>query len=81
MSKLKKDQTSMQRYIKLLIPQGNDNDGFTVSNEFERVFFKYSAQGLDNQTEEMMNEWIYNKVKQEDDAIFKGISSHSKIKT
>ena len=68
-------------YAKLLTPKGNNIDGFAVSNDFEKVFFKYSSQGLNNQVEEMMNDWISNKVKQEEEEIFKDIKFHSQIKT
>ncbi|MBJ7592178.1 hypothetical protein [Aeromonas veronii] len=77
MSKLK--NRKVIGYAKLLAPKGNELDGYTVSNEFEKTFFKYSSQGLDNQAEEMMADWIYNKIKQEEDAIFQGISNHQKI--
>lgn len=77
MSKLK--NRKVIGYAKLLVPKGNELDGYTVSNEFEKTFFKYSSQGLDNQAEEMMADWIYNKIKQEEDAIFQGISNHQKI--
>lgn len=79
---MKKNETLKRRgYAKLLIPKGNDVDGFAVSNEFEKVFFKYSSQGLTNQIEEMMNDWVSDKVQLEEDAIFKGIKHHSRIKT
>ncbi|EPH3275854.1 hypothetical protein PXI32_003707, partial [Enterobacter hormaechei] len=68
-------------YAKLLTPKGNSNDGFAVSNDFEKVFFKYSSQGLSNQVEEMMNDWISEKVRSEEEAIFKDIKHHSRIKT
>lgn len=68
-------------YAKLLMPKGNDMDGFAVSNDFEKVFFKYSSQGLSNQVEEMMNDWVSNKVRLEEEAIFKDIKFHSRIKT
>lgn len=68
-------------YAKLLTPKGNDTDGFAVSNEFEKVFFKYSSQGLNNQVEEMMNDWISEKVRSEEEAIFKDIKIRSRIKT
>ncbi|WP_413163427.1 hypothetical protein [Aeromonas salmonicida] len=84
MSTLKKRQEKPNinsfGYAKLLTPKGNEVDGYTVSNDFEKVFFKYSSQGLDTQAEEMMNDWIINKVVQEEAAIFQGISSHHRIK-
>ncbi|HFK7189060.1 conserved hypothetical protein [Serratia proteamaculans] len=68
-------------YAKLLTPKGNDSDGFAVSNDFEKVFFKYSSQGLNNQVEVMMKDWISDKVRVEEEAIFKDIKSHFRIKT
>jgi ATP-dependent protease HslVU (ClpYQ) peptidase subunit len=68
-------------YAKLLTPKGNDADGFAISNEFEKVLFKYSSQGLNSQVEEMMNDWISDKVRSEEEAIFKDIKIHSRIKT
>ncbi|WP_449545974.1 hypothetical protein [Lelliottia amnigena] len=68
-------------YAKLLMPKGNDMDGFAVSNDFEKVLFKYSSQGLNNQVEDMMNDWVSNRVRLEEEAIFKGIKFHSRIKT
>jgi hypothetical protein len=36
---------------------------------------------LSNQVEEMMNDWISEKVRSEEEAIFKDIKHHSRIKT
>lgn len=77
----KPQQIQKTGYAKLLNPKGNSSDGFAVSNDFEKVFFKYSSQGLNNQVEEMMNDWISDKVRSEEEAVFKDIKAHFRIKT
>lgn len=67
-------------YAKLLTPKVIA----TMALRFQmtlKKFFKYSSQGLSNQVEEMMNDWISEKVRSEEEAIFKDIKHHSRIKT
>ena len=44
------------RYAKLSNPKGNEADGYSVNNDFEKVYLKYEAQGLFNQVDAMMDD-------------------------
>ncbi len=68
------------RYAKLLNPKGNEADGYSVNNDFEKVYLKYEAQGLFSQVDAMMDDWIDNRVQTKEAHIFKGIKKHRSIK-
>lgn len=67
------------KYTKLMKPKGNPSDGYSVSNDFEKVYLKYSSQGLNNQVEVMMDDWVKNRVDEINESIFRDIKKHSLI--
>lgn len=68
------------RYARLSNPKGNEADGYSVNNDFEKVYLKYEAQGLFSQVDAMMDDWIDNRVQTKEAHIFKDIKKHHLIK-
>ncbi|CQH58723.1 hypothetical protein ACMVCI_002556 [Yersinia enterocolitica] len=68
------------RYLEMMRPKGNLEDGYAISNKFDKVFAQQAAKQNKQNIEEMMDTWIDKNIDRDKRSIIQGMSVPKLIK-
>lgn len=68
------------KYLEMMRPKGNAEDGYAISNQFDRVFVQQVVSHNKGNIEEMMGLWIDKNIDRDKRAIVHGVIPPKLIK-
>lgn len=75
-----KNNNSKNKYLEMMRPKGNLEDGYTISNNFDKFFSQQVSEANKDGVAEMMDTWIDKNIDRDKRSIAQGMSVAKLIK-
>ncbi|UUE35849.1 MULTISPECIES: hypothetical protein [Pectobacterium] len=68
------------KYLEMMRPKGNLEEGYAISNKFDRAFSQQASEHNKDNVAEMMDTWIDKNIDRDKRSIVQGMSAAKLIK-